>query len=291
MSAPKIIDRAILRQRRMRAANTWQGADFLLNWALDDLDERMANLSRRFETALVIGAPSGMGRERLEKSGKVGTIIEADIGFDGGLASGVSMALDEERLPIAEASLDLIVSVLNLQFINDLPGALIQMRRALKPDGLFMASMIGGESLSALRSAFLNAEAALYGGATPRVIPFADVRDMGGLLQRAGFALPVTDVDRVEVRYRHPARLFEDLRLMGAQNPLHARSRGLMHPRLLARALSELETYKDDEGKLSVSFDIISLSGWAPHESQQKPLKPGSAKVSLKDVLEKKQET
>lgn len=289
MSAPKIIDRAILRQRRMRAASTWQEADFLLNWSLDDLDERMANLSRSFETALVIGAPSGMGRERLEKSGKVDTIIEADIGFDGGLASGVSLALDEERLPIAEASLDLIISVLNLQFINDLPGALIQMRRALKPDGLFMASMIGGESLSALRSAFLSAEAELYGGATPRVIPFADVRDMGGLLQRAGFALPVTDVDRVEVRYRQPARLFEDLRLMGAQNPLHARSRGLMHPRLLARALSELETYKDDEGKLSVSFDIISLSGWAPHESQQKPLKPGSAKTSLKTVLEKKQ--
>jgi SAM-dependent methyltransferase len=197
-----------------------------------------------------------------------------------------SVVLDEEALPFADASLDLVVSALALQFINDLPGVLIQIRRALKADGLFLAALIGGDSLTELREAFAQAESEIEGGASPRVAPFADVREMGGLLQRAGFALPVVDSDRLTVRYATPLALMRDLRRMGATNVLSERRRMPLRRATLQR-MTEIYTqrFADADGRLRASFEIVWLSGWAPHESQQKPLKPGSATHRLADAL------
>ena len=193
---------------------------------------------------------------------------------------------DLEALPFAAGSLDLVVSAFALQTVDDLPGALIQIRRALKPDGLFLAALLGGDTLAELRESFGVAESELTGGVSPRVAPFADLRDMGTLLQRAGFALPVTDVDRVVVRYSSPLALMADLRRMGAANPLVERRRVPLRRDVLARVLEVYaERYSDPDGKVRASFDIVWLSGWVPHESQQKPLKPGSAAQRLADAL------
>jgi len=201
-------------------------------------------------------------------------------------AGALAMAADEEALPFRDVSLDLVASALALQFVNDLPGTLIQIRRALKPDGLLLAAMIGGESLFELREAFALAEAEVEGGVSPRVAPFADLRDLGGLLQRAGFALPVTDVDRIIVRYTSPLALMHDLRRMGAGNILAERRKTPLR-RATLRRLTEIyvERFADPDGRIRASFDIVWLSGWAPHQSQQQPLEPGSARTRLADAL------
>ena len=197
-----------------------------------------------------------------------------------------SVAADEEALPFRDASLDLVVSGLALQFVNDLPGVLIQIRRALKPDGLFVAALLGGETLTELRQSFAAAESEVEGGVSPRVAPFADLRELGALLQRAGFALPVTDVDRVTVRYDNVFDLMHDLRRMGAANALLARRRMPLRRATLVR-MAEIyaERFADPDGRLRATFDIVWLSGWAPHPDQQKPLQPGSAKTRLADAL------
>jgi SAM-dependent methyltransferase len=196
------------------------------------------------------------------------------------------LAADEEALPFAPASFDLVVSALALQGVNDLPGALLQIRRALAPDGLFMGCLIGGQSLQELRLAFAEAEEAITGGVSPRVAPFADLRDMGGLLQRAGFALPVTDVDTITVRYGSIFGLLRDLRAMGATNALVARDRRPLRRAVLMRAAEIYHSrFADPDGRLRATFEFVWLSGWAPHESQQKPLQPGSAKARLADAL------
>jgi SAM-dependent methyltransferase len=193
---------------------------------------------------------------------------------------------DEEALPFADNTLDLVVSGLSLQVVNDLPGVLVQVQRALKPDGLFLAALLGGDTLTELRQSFAVAESELEGGVSPRVAPFADVRDLGALLQRAGFALPVTDVDRITVRYATPLRLLRDLRRMGAANPLVERRRVPLRRTTLMRAMEVYAArFADPDGKVRASFDIIWLLGWSPHESQQKPLQPGSAKKRLADAL------
>jgi SAM-dependent methyltransferase len=233
----------------------------------------------------------------LAASGKVGTIIAADAlagtaAFRHLSGSGrkpepqLCIAADEETLPLRDASLDLVVSALALQFINDLPGTLIQIRRALRPDGLFLAALAGGETLTELRQAFAVAEAEIEDGISPRVAPFPDVRDMGALLQRAGFALPVTDVDRLTARYDSPISLMHDLRRMGATNALVERSRRPLKRATLTR-MSEIyaERFADRDGRIRATFEIIWLSGWAPHASQQKPLAPGSARRRLADAL------
>ena len=206
-----------------------------------------------------------------------------------GAAAGdahLAVAADEEALPFRDASLDLVVSVLALQFVNDLPGTLIQIRRALKPDGLLLAALAGGDTLIELRQAFAAAEAEVEDGVSPRVAPFSDVRDMGALLQRAGFALPVTDVDRITVRYGSPLALMHDLRRMGATNPLVERSRRPLKRATLMRMMEVYaERFSDPDGRIRATFEIVWLSGWAPHESQQKPLAPGSARQRLADVL------
>jgi SAM-dependent methyltransferase len=180
----------------------------------------------------------------------------------------------------------LVLSVLALHEVNDVPGILIQMRRILKPDGLMLAVMPGGDTLTELRQSLTQAESELYSGASPRVLPFADVRTAGALLQRTGYALPVTDAETLTVRYDHLFALMRDLRGMGTQNALHARPRKPVGRRFFQRAAEIYASdFSDPDGRIRATFSFISLSGWAPHESQQKPLKPGSGKVSLASIL------
>jgi SAM-dependent methyltransferase len=217
---------------------------------------------------------------------RVGAIVAVDPVASQLAGERLAVAADEEALPFRDASLDLVVSALALQFVNDLPGTLIQIRRALRPDGLFLAAMIGGDSLAELREAFAQAEAEVEGGVSPRVAPFADLRELGALLQRAGFALPVTDVDRLTVRYASPLALMHDLRRMGASNALSERRRKLLRRATLHRVFEiYAERFADPDGRIRATFEIVWLSGWAPHESQQQPLKPGSAKTRLADAL------
>jgi SAM-dependent methyltransferase len=279
-------DHRLLRARRARAAALGPST-FLLERAAEDLSDRLAAVLRRFERALDLGTPTDALRRVLAASGKVGTIIAAEPpGAGVADRAGLAVVADEEALPLRDASLDLVVSALALQFVNDLPGTLIQIRRALVPDGLLLAALAGGETLTELRQAFAAAEAEIEGGISPRVVPFADLRDMGALLQRAGFALPVTDVDRVTARYPSPIALLHDLRRMGAANPLIERSRRPLKRATLARMVEVYgERFSDRDGRVRATFEIVWLSGWAPHASQQKPLAPGSARRRLADAL------
>jgi SAM-dependent methyltransferase len=281
-SSPVIFDRQLLRARRQRAASLGP-ATFLLERVAEDVADRLATVLRRFERAVDLGTPTHAIRRVLAASGKVGDIIAA-----GPLPDGPDFAVvaDEEALPFKDASLDLVVSALALQFVNDLPGTLIQIRRALKPDGLFLAALAGGDTLTELRQAFATAEAEIEGGISPHIAPFADLRELGALLQRAGFTLPVTDVDRLTVRYVSPFALMEDLRRMGASNPLIERRRRPLKRATLNRVADiYCERFADGDGRIRATFEIVWLSGWAPHEGQQQPLKPGSAKRRLADAL------
>lgn len=286
--SPLIFDRTLLR-RRQRRASKLGAATFLLDRAADDLVERLGAVLRRFKIAVDLGTPADAVRKALARHGSVGMIVAArttDENPPPATANEKIVVADEEALPFRDGSLDLVVSALALQFVNDLPGTLIQIRRALKPDGLFMAALIGGETLTELRQAFAAAESEIEGGASPRVAPFADVRELGALLQRAGFALPVTDVDRLCVRYDSVFALMHDLRRMGATNTLIERRRAPLRRATLLR-MTEVyaERFADPDGRLRVTFEIVWLSGWAPHPSQQQPLRPGSAKARLADAL------
>ncbi|MEP9376658.1 methyltransferase domain-containing protein [Aquabacter sp. CN5-332] len=285
MSAPLVFDRALLRRRLARAAMLGP-AEFLVDRVADDMAERVGAVKRTFHRALDLGTPTDAVVRALHAAPMVKSLIRAaplPLGLNGETPAVVA---DEEALPFADASLDLVVSALALQNVNDLPGVFAQIRRALKPDGLFLAAMIGGASLAELREVFAVAESETIGGVSPRVAPFVDVRDLGGLLQRAGFALPVTDVDRVTVRYSNPFALFADLRCMGATNALAERRRVPLRRETLSRAAGAYsERYADADGRVRATFEIVWLSGWVPHESQQKPLRPGSAKMRLADAL------
>lgn len=274
---PALFDRALLHARQRRA-QALGAVTFLLDRVAEDMSDRLAAVMREFH------APADLW-----------TSGEGLAGLRARLPSTDRIALDaagSEKLPFAPESLDLVVSALALQFINDLPGVLAQIRRALKPDGLLLAAMIGGDSLTELRQAFAAAEAECEGGVSPRVAPFADLRDIGALLQRAGFALPVTDVDRVVVRYGNAFALMQDLRRMGAANALIERRRApTRRATLLRMAEIYAERFADADGRIRATFDIIWLSGWAPHASQQQPLKPGSAKASLAEAVKKAGET
>ncbi len=267
--APIIFDRKLLAARRARAVKLGP-ATFLLDRVAEEMAERLGAVLRKFERAADVGTPGDAVRRAL--AGSAGTFTD--------------QTADDETLPFAPGSLDLIVSGLALQFVNDLPGTLIQIRRALKPDGLFLAALAGGESLTELRQAFAAAEAEVEGGVSPRVVPFADLRDLGALLQRAGFALPVADVDRVVVRYTTPLGLMHDLRRMGAGNVLTERRRTPLRRATLKRMMEiYAERFAGADGRIAATFEIVWLSGWAPHESQQQPLTPGSAKTRLADAL------
>ena len=280
MPHPVIFDRTLLRARRARAGALGP-ATFLIDRVGDDMAGRLSAVLRQFKIAADIGTPTDAVRRSLAE--RVGAIVAVSPAASG---DALAVAADEEALPFCDGSLDLVVSALALQFVNDLPGTLVQIRRALKPDGLFLAAMIGGESLAELREAFAQAESEVEGGVSPRVAPFADLRDLGALLQRAGFALPVTDIDRLTVRYATPLALMHDLRRMGAANALAERRRTPLRRATLRRLLEiYAERFADADGRIRATFEIVWLSGWAPHESQQKPLAPGSAKARLADAL------
>lgn len=281
----EIFDRALLRARRRRAAALGPET-FLLERVADDLAERLSAVLRDFPLALDLGTPGDALRRALRANPRVGTLIALDPIPELLPRDVPAVAADEEALPFRDASLDLVVSALALHAVNDLPGTLAQVRRALKPDGLFLAALLGGETLTELRQAFTLAEAEITGGVSPHVTPFADVRSLGMLLQRAGLALPVADVDTVTVRYASAFALLSDLRRMGATNVLRERSRTSLRRGVLMR-MAEIYAarFADQDGRVRARFDIVWLSGWAPHESQQKPLRPGSAAKRLAEAL------
>jgi SAM-dependent methyltransferase len=276
----------VLAHRRRALGRSLEGVDFLLKAAIDDLVDRLAAVKRQFATAVDLGTPLALLAARLASSGRVGSIARLDPLADASSSDGHVIAGDMEALPFRDGSLDLVVSALALHWINDLPGLLAQIRRALRPDGLFLANLLGGETLNELRESLTAAEAEIAGGASPRVAPFAELRDLGALLQRAGFALPVIDQDRLTVRYADALELMRDLRAMGAANALSERSRRPLRRDVLFRAAAiYAERFADADGRIRATFDIVSLSGWAPDESQQKPLRPGSARMRLADAL------
>jgi SAM-dependent methyltransferase len=273
-AAPVLFDRNLLRARLARAQRLGP-ATFLLDRIADDMAERLGAVLRDFKNAAEIGTPSPQMASAL--AGRFDQYAQIDL-----------PELEADPLPLQPQSLDLAVSALAFQFVNDLPGVLAQIRRALRPDGLLMAAMIGGETLTELRQSFAAAEAELEGGVSPRVAPFADLRDIGALLQRAGLALPVTDVDRIVVRYDSAFSLMHDLRRMGATNNLVERRRTpTRRATMLRMAQIYQERFADSDGRIRATFDVIWLSGWAPHDSQPKPLKPGSGKVSLEEAVKK----
>ena len=287
---PLLFDRALHRRRLDRAAHAIVGADFLRVRAAGDLVERLEAIMRSFPLAVDLGAREGAFARALKDSpakARIGNLIETDrsLAMVHG-RPGPRLVADEERLPFAPESLDLVVSALALHWTNDLPGVLSQIRRALKPDGLFLGAILGGSTLNELRWALTQAEIEVTGGAGPRVLPFAGAYDGASLLQRAGFALPVTDTDIATVRYEHPMRLLQDLRAMGETNVLVDRARRPLSRRVLTRACElYAERYSDPDGRVRATFEIVTLTGWAPHASQQQPLKPGSARTRLADVL------
>ncbi|MER9129469.1 methyltransferase domain-containing protein [Mesorhizobium sp. M0598] len=282
-----VIDTSLWLARKRRAmARPIAGADFLMRRAAEDLADRLGAVERRFGKAASLFCQTPAAAEVLAESGKVteNVRVEADAAFLGG-QPGLLAPL--ETVPFEPESLDLAVSLLSLQAMNDIPGMLVQIRRALKPDGLFLGAFAGTGTLSELRESLLAAETELYGGASPRVIPFTDVRDAGALLQRAGLALPVADVETITVRYDSLFGLIADLRAMGETSALVDRSRRPGTRALFARAAEiYAERFSDADGRVRASFSVVWMSGWAPDASQQKPLKPGSAKISLKTILE-----
>jgi SAM-dependent methyltransferase len=285
---PQIFDRELANRRLDRAwARQADGADFLLARAAEELGERLSLVKRHFVVAADLGSPGPHAAAALAAGGQVDRVVRlAPTEASLGTGSFLPAVGDLERLPIAEGRLDLAVSLLAMQTVNDLPGALVQIRRALAPDGLLMAAIVGGDTLTELRQSLTIAESEILGGASPRVAPFVDVRALGGLAERAGLALPVIDLDRATVRYGDIFLLMSDLRAFGGANALHGRSRKPLRREILGRAAAVYaEVFSDPDGRLRATFDILWLSGWAPHESQPKPLKPGSATARLADAL------
>jgi SAM-dependent methyltransferase len=271
-TTPVLFDRALL-SRRLKRARRDAPVTFLLDRVAEDMAERLQAVTRELADAADIWTPGNALHDLLRERCK----SVREVAFEA-----------SEVLPLQPQSLDLAVSALAFQFVNDLPGVLAQIRRALKPDGLLLAAMIGGDTLTELRQSFAAAEAECEGGVSPRVAPFADLRDIGALLQRAGFALPVTDVDRIVVRYDNAFALMQDLRRMGATNILvERRYTPTRRATLLRMAQIYAERFADPDGRIRATFDVIWLSGWAPHESQPNPLRPGSAKTSLEEAVKR----
>ncbi len=278
-SSIEVFDRNLLRRRRERAAHSIAQYDFLYREVAERLDERLDLVKREFPLMVSLG---GAPAAHLQARKGTEHIIRMDAAF--GMRPDVVM--DEEFLPLAKGSVDAIVSNLHLHWVNDLPGALLQMKQALKADGMFMAALLGGESLYELRQCLMEAELAVTGGASPRVSPFADSQDVGALMQRAGFALPVVDSDKIVVRYAHPLKLMQDLRGMGASNATYNRlTKPTRRGVLLQAAKIYHDRFADAEGTVPATFHVIYAIGWAPDESQQKPLKPGAAQNRLAEAL------
>jgi SAM-dependent methyltransferase len=286
-----IFDRRQVRRQRDRASRTLPAADFLFREGAERLTDRLLDVQRSFPVALDLGCHSGQIADAAAPLRKIDLLIQADLAPAMASAAGARHAVptlvaDEELLPVAPASLDLVLSNLSLQWVNDLPGALTQIRQALKPDGLLLAALLGTETLRELRSVLMEAEAETAGGVSPRVSPFVDVRDAGDLLTRAGFALPVVDVDTVTVTYADMFKLMTDLRLMGETNAVLERPRHMSRRALFLRAAAlYAERFPAPGARIKASFQLVTLTAWAPHASQQRPLRPGTAKTSLAAAL------
>lgn len=277
-----VFDRARICNNRNRACARFSEYDFLFRHGQKELLNRLTDINRTFPFALHLGArcPPAMPQE------KIGNLFTMDLSPPATKLNSPFFLASEEFLPVKPASLDLVLSNLTLHTVNDLPGALLQIRQSLKPDGLFIAAMFGGETLHELRDVLTQTEISMFGGLSPRVFPFADKPQMGGLLQRAGFSLPVVDSEIVHVTYENILKLMHDLRYMGEGNAIAARNKTPLPRRFFMEAAKLYhEKYGQEDGRIPASFEIIYLIGWAPHESQQKPLRPGSAKTSLADYL------
>lgn len=279
-----VFDRDRVRQNRMRAQANFDTYDFLFQWTREILGDRLSDINRHFDTGVQIGARGAFTDNEHPKIGALHTMDLTPPPLRG--ATLPYFVGDEEFLPLKRSSLDLVLSSLCLHSVNDLPGALVQIRQALKADGLFLACMFGGETLHELRTVMMRAETNIYGGVSPRVFPFADKPQMGDLLQRAGFSLPVVDSEIVHVTYDNVFKLFHDLRGMGEGNAILKRDKRPMS-RAFFMEVAKLyqEMYASEDGRINASFEVIFLLGWSPHESQQKPLRPGSAKTRLADAL------
>jgi len=266
---PRLFDRSVLALHRARARRIG-GDAFLAREALEGLSDRLSAVNRHFGDALAVDMPFLFLEENRDPAAHWDFVsLEAN-----------------EALPLENGRFDLAISLLSLHAVNDLPGVLFQIREKLAPDGLFLAALFGGDTLFELRDSFAAAEAATTGGISPRVAPFADVRDLGTLLQRAGFALPVSDVERTTVLYRDFTSLARDLRIHGETNALVERRRKPLSRSMLAALIAHYGAHHAaPDGRLRATFDIVYLTGWAPHESQQKPLRPGSARSSLAEAL------
>ena len=285
----RIFDRRLLRARRERAARDLHAHDFLLKEIGERLCDRLSDIARGFPLALDLGARDGLLARLLQGRGGIEALVQSDTALVNARRTrklGPSIVSDEELLPFAAGCFDAILSNLTLHWVNDLPGTLVQIRHSLKPDGLFLASLFGTGTLHELRTCLMEAELAELGGASPRVSPFADLRDAAGLLQRAGFALPVADADTVTVTYGDFFALLRDLRGMGETNILFDRLKQPTRRTVFARAAAIYqERFADAQGRLPATFQILFLTGWAPAPSQQQPARRGSGQTSLKDVF------
>lgn len=282
-----VFDPRAVRDHRARAARRPDAADFLAIEVAERLADRLDDVTRRFPRALDLGCRDGLMARLLGTRGGIDWLVAADAAFDfARLAPAPRLVMEADALSFAPHSFDLVLSTLMLHWTNDLPGSLLQLRQILRPDGLLLAGLWGGETLQELRSVLMEAELAEEGGAGPRVSPFADVRDLGGLLQRAGFALPVVDSDTIEVTYADALALMRDLRAMGEANAVRERRRGFTRRATMARAAALYgQRFARSDGRIRASFQLITLTAWAPHETQPKPLRPGSAAHRLADAL------
>ncbi|MBO6729266.1 MAG: methyltransferase domain-containing protein [Maricaulis sp.] len=292
---PQLFDRELLKRRRNRSARNLTQYSFLAKRAFDDMLDRVESITRDFDRAMILGGGPDLQGEIQSRpaSEKIGWLGQSD------LAPRVAttlphpaLALDEERLPLADDSLDLVLAPLNLHWTNDLPGVLVQINRALKPDGFFAGALFGGSTLTELRQSLMSAETELHGGASARVSPLAGTFDMAALLQRAGFAMPVADIDRITVRYDNVFKLMHDLRGMAETNTLADRSRMPATRSLMLRAAEiYAERFADPDGRIRASFEIVHFGGWAPHPDQPKAKRPGSATARLADALGVKEQS
>ncbi len=287
-----VFDRRLVRARRDRAAAGFGDFDFLFREVADRLADRLMDITREFPLALELGCHDGGLQRILDGRGKIDTLIQCDLSERMvARADGAAVVADEEALPFGAPHFDLVLSNLSLHWVNDLPGALIQANRCLKPDGLFLGAILGGDTLHELRDCLLQAELDLYDGASPRMSPFAQVRDAGALLQRAGFNLPVTDSDVITVTYENAFRMMHDLRGMGETGAALSRPRHFTHRELFLKAAALYhERHADGDGRIPATFEVIYLHGWSPHDSQQQALRPGSAKTRLADALDTTEE-
>jgi len=290
MADTPLFDRACVIRNRLRS----RVPSFLVTEVAARLSDRLLDIQRTFPAALDFSGRPGLSEALSASGAREARGIETLFSVADGpvvAVDGVPVIADSEMLPVGGGKIDLAMSVMALHWANDLPGSLVQIRRALRPDGLLLAAFLGGDTLTELRDCLSAAEIEISGGISPRIIPFTDLRDAGGLLQRAGFALPVADQDRINVTYASPTALMHDLRAMGETNALSQRRKHFTSRTVFARAAELYAQRYTEEGRICATFDVIYLTGWAPHESQQKPLRPGTATARLANALDTEEQT